>query len=149
MAAARRKRTRRPATTPADVAAQADQGRNFFDQVATATTLRDKVDADKAERAADDRPRASTFSYDDVPSVTAFRAKLAAAKRLAVPTDWTKLEAFKLDLADALAEVAEAAHDVIVAANDATGLMCELVDGKRKLDDPAVRMIASVTALRA
>jgi len=92
-------------------------------------------------------PKTSTFQYEDIPSVKRLGTVLEQAPP--VPEKWTELEEHRQRLADWLAELREAARDVSVAANDATGLMCEIVDGKRKVDDQATKMIAMVTAVRS
>ncbi len=92
-------------------------------------------------------PKTSTFHYDDIPSVERLNAVLEKAPQ--VPEKWTELEEYKRHPADWLAELRQAARDVSVAANDATGIMCEIVNGKRKMDDQATKMIATVTAIRS
>jgi hypothetical protein len=103
--------------------------------------------ATEARAAVADEPKRSTFGYDDVPTSRELMQVIAACP--AVPTHWGDLPAFMDQMQNWRDDLAEAARRSCAAANDATGLMCELIDGTRKLDEDASRMIATVTAIRA
>src|SRR5450432_3435273 len=89
----------------------------------------------------------STFDYSAIPSSIKLMEVVNRMPQL--PQSWREIPTFEGSLAEWHEELQQAAHNVCVAANDATGLMAEIIDGKRKIDDEATRMIAMITAVRA
>jgi hypothetical protein len=101
----------------------------------------------KQPKATTVEPTQSTFSYSPIPSATRLMSAIAAMPTF--PASWEQLASYRAALDQWRDELERAAGDVCAAANDATGLMAQIIDGTRKVDEDATRMIAMVTAVRA
>jgi hypothetical protein len=92
-------------------------------------------------------PKTGAFNYSAIPSST--KLWQVIEQMPPVPNSWRDMADYCAKLEQWREALRQAAYDVTAAANDATGLMCDIVDGRRKVEDDATRLIAMVTAVRA
>lgn len=89
----------------------------------------------------------STWKYSDVPTSLALMEVIARMPQL--PLTWADMRTYQGKMCAWHSELRQAAQWCCAAANDATGIMVDVIDGKRPLDSEATKALAMVCAIRA